>query len=181
MHAPYEERVKDLISRLTLYEKAQLFLIEVNYVRSLQELAFDAAKQEIVLLENNGSLPLTQTTVQKLAVVGPNANASMAMSSIYAGVPCEFTTLLQALSKYTSDLIYEPGCESVACEGRNIILLIQLDLDVFQFGFGFNFDGKMEETFFSMDSSSPPTKFQITGLASEEDRISKSHQISDSC
>ncbi|KAK3000194.1 hypothetical protein RJ639_023400 [Escallonia herrerae] len=29
---PYEERVKDLISRLTLHEKAQLVLDEVNYV-----------------------------------------------------------------------------------------------------------------------------------------------------
>ncbi|KAK2998633.1 hypothetical protein RJ639_023966 [Escallonia herrerae] len=86
-----------------------------------QQLAVDAAKQGIVLLENNGSLPLSQTIVNKLAVIGPNANASETMLSIYAGVPCRLTTPLQALYKYTSHLIYEPGCLSVACEDQNMI------------------------------------------------------------
>ncbi|KAK2998632.1 hypothetical protein RJ639_023965 [Escallonia herrerae] len=64
-----------------------------------QQLAVDAAKQGIVLLENNGSLPLSQTIVHKLAVIGPNANASETMLIIYAGVPCRLPHLCKHFTK----------------------------------------------------------------------------------
>ncbi|XP_027365901.1 probable beta-D-xylosidase 5 isoform X2 [Abrus precatorius] len=86
-----------------------------------QQLALDAAKQGIVLLENNGALPLSQTNIKKLAVIGPNANATTVMISNYAGIPCRYTSPLQGLQKYISSVTYAPGCSNVKCGDQNLI------------------------------------------------------------
>ncbi|XP_020221972.1 probable beta-D-xylosidase 5 [Cajanus cajan] len=86
-----------------------------------QQLALDAAKQGIVLLENNGALPLSQTNIKKLAVIGPNANATTVMISNYAGIPCRYTSPLQGLQKYVSSVNYAPGCSNVKCGNQSLI------------------------------------------------------------
>ncbi|KAG6761302.1 hypothetical protein POTOM_034515 [Populus tomentosa] len=63
-----------------------------------QKLALDAAKQGIVLLDNNGALPF-----------------------IYAGVPCKYLTPLQGLHKYISSVTYEAGCPFINCTGESLI------------------------------------------------------------
>ncbi|KAL2460328.1 putative beta-D-xylosidase 5 [Abeliophyllum distichum] len=78
-------------------------------------LAVEAAKQGIVLLENNGILPLSQNDTKNLAIIGPNANVTSTMISNYAGVPCRYTTPLQGLQNYVSSVTYEPGCPDVGC------------------------------------------------------------------
>lgn len=50
------------------------------------DLATDAARQGIVLLKNNETLPLSSSKFRTLAVVGPHANATDAMVGNYAGV-----------------------------------------------------------------------------------------------
>ncbi|PRQ22748.1 putative xylan 1,4-beta-xylosidase [Rosa chinensis] len=84
-------------------------------------LALDAAKQGIVLLDNNGALPLSPTTTKNLAIIGPNANATKVMISNYAGIPCSYTSPLQGLQKYVSTAKYEPGCSSVKCADESLI------------------------------------------------------------
>ena len=86
-----------------------------------QLLALDAAKQGIVLLHNNGFLPLSPNTTKTLAVIGPNANATDAMLSSYAGVPCQYTSPLQGLQKYVSAVSYEKGCANVSCSDDTLI------------------------------------------------------------
>lgn len=78
-------------------------------------LGVEAAKQGIVLLENNGILPLSKNDTKNLAVIGPNANVTSTMLSIYAGVPCQYTTPLQGLQNYVPSFRYEPGCSDVGC------------------------------------------------------------------
>lgn len=52
-----------------------------------QELAREAARQGIVLLKNNnGSLPLNPMSIESLAVIGPNANATTTMLGNYEGI-----------------------------------------------------------------------------------------------
>lgn len=80
-----------------------------------QHLSIEAAKQGIVLLDNKGILPLSKNTTKNLAIIGPNANATEAMISIYAGVPCQYTTPLAGLQKYVQNVSYEPGCGNVGC------------------------------------------------------------------
>ncbi|XP_027161060.1 probable beta-D-xylosidase 5 [Coffea eugenioides] len=87
-----------------------------------QNLGREVARQGIVLLENNGVLPLSQNITRKLALIGPNANATTTMISIYAGIPCRYTTLLQALEqKYGESLTFEPGCSDVECKNASQI------------------------------------------------------------
>ncbi|KAG6793093.1 hypothetical protein POTOM_002282 [Populus tomentosa] len=47
--------------------------------------------------------------------VGPNGNATMAMISIYAGIPSEYITPLQGLQKHISFVTYTIGCPFVNC------------------------------------------------------------------
>ncbi|KAE8661003.1 Beta-D-xylosidase 4 [Hibiscus syriacus] len=86
-----------------------------------QRLALDAAKQGIVLLDNHGVLPLSNTVTKNLAVIGPNANATTVMISNYAGIPCRYTSPLQGLQKYVSTVKYEAGCSDVKCSSETLI------------------------------------------------------------
>ncbi|CAH1429435.1 unnamed protein product [Lactuca virosa] len=80
-----------------------------------QDLARETARQGIVLLKNNlASLPLLPSDIKSLAVIGPNANATVAMIGNYAGIPCKYTTPLQGLSDSVKT-IYEEGCDHVMC------------------------------------------------------------------
>ncbi|XP_043712724.1 probable beta-D-xylosidase 5 [Telopea speciosissima] len=80
-----------------------------------QNLALEAATQGIVLLDNDGSLPLSPNKAKNLAVIGPNGNATQVMISNYAGIPCGYISPLQGLQKYVSSVTYEPGCADVKC------------------------------------------------------------------
>ncbi|KAE8669409.1 Beta-xylosidase/alpha-L-arabinofuranosidase 1 [Hibiscus syriacus] len=86
-----------------------------------QRLALDAAKQGIVLLDNNGDLPLSKAVTKSLAVIGPNANATTVMISNYAGIPCRYTSPLQGLQKYVSTATYQAGCSDVKCSKDTLI------------------------------------------------------------
>ncbi|KAL0547524.1 hypothetical protein IC582_017462 [Cucumis melo] len=83
-----------------------------------RQLAVDAARQGIVLLENRrNSLPLSTYHHRIVAVVGPNSNATLTMIGNYAGIACEYITPLQGISKYTRT-IHQQGCKGVACRSN---------------------------------------------------------------
>ncbi|XP_060667454.1 probable beta-D-xylosidase 2 isoform X2 [Ziziphus jujuba] len=85
-----------------------------------QELAFEAAKQGIVLLKNHGpSLPLSTRRYRSVAVIGPNSNVTVTMIGNYAGIACGYTTPLQGIARYAST-IHQPGCADVACTGDQL-------------------------------------------------------------
>ena len=54
------------------------------------ELALSAAHQGIVLLKNNGTLPLAASSIKNLAVIGPNG----ACTHTHSSMPNRMTTLL---------------------------------------------------------------------------------------
>ncbi|OWM79166.1 probable beta-D-xylosidase 5 [Punica granatum] len=86
-----------------------------------QLLAIEAAKQGIVLLKNNGALPLSKNTTKRLAVIGQNGNATSTMISNYAGVPCRYTSPLKGLQKYLATVTYEVGCADVKCADDSLV------------------------------------------------------------
>nr|AAS17751.2 beta xylosidase [Fragaria x ananassa] len=80
-----------------------------------QELALEASRQGIVLLQNNGhTLPLSTVRHRTVAVVGPNSDVTETMIGNYAGVACGYTTPLQGIGRYTKT-IHQQGCTNVAC------------------------------------------------------------------
>lgn len=80
-----------------------------------QELALEAARQSIVLLQNRaGSLPLNPTRHRTVAVIGPNSDATVTMIGNYAGIACGYTSPSQGISRYTKT-IHQEGCKGVSC------------------------------------------------------------------
>jgi beta-glucosidase len=49
------------------------------------KVALDLARQSIVLLKNNGTLPLDRTNLKQIAVIGPNANSRSMLEGNYHG------------------------------------------------------------------------------------------------
>ena len=72
-----------------------------------KQLALDMARKSIVLLKNNGVLPITNSS--KLIVMGPNANDSVMMWGNYSGYPTRTITALEGINKKSSTQ-YIPGC-----------------------------------------------------------------------
>lgn len=77
------------------------------------KLSQEAAEKSLVLLKNDGILPLKN--VKKIALIGPNANNFAILISNYNGNPIHPITPLKALRDKmgTSNLIYAPGCPIV--------------------------------------------------------------------
>ncbi|PRQ39365.1 putative glycosidase [Rosa chinensis] len=85
-----------------------------------QQLALEAARQGIVLLQNNRhSLPLSTVRHHTIAVIGPNSDVTVTMIGNYAGVACGYTTPLQGIGRYTKT-IHQQGCTDVACTGNQL-------------------------------------------------------------
>ncbi|KAF3456313.1 hypothetical protein FNV43_RR00963 [Rhamnella rubrinervis] len=83
-----------------------------------QQLALEAARQGIVLLQNRGrTLPLSTSIHRTVAVIGPNSDVTVTMIGNYAGVACGYTTPLQGIARY-SRTIHQKGCTDVACENN---------------------------------------------------------------
>lgn len=81
-----------------------------------KNLALEAARDGIVLLKNSANLlPLSQSKVTSLGVIGPNANSQWTLLGNYAGPPCDSVTPLQVLQEYVKDTRYVSGCDSTAC------------------------------------------------------------------
>ncbi|XWS14162.1 hypothetical protein CRYUN_Cryun36dG0100100 [Craigia yunnanensis] len=85
-----------------------------------KQLALEAARQGIVLLQNSGpSLPLSTSRHRTIAVIGPNSDVTVTMIGNYAGVACGYTSPLQGISRYART-IHQAGCSDVACRGNNL-------------------------------------------------------------
>lgn len=73
--------------------------------------ALKMARESIVLLKNDGILPLPPDA--GIALVGPNAADSAMMWGNYNGTPLRTVTLLDALRRRKGDLVFEKGCAPV--------------------------------------------------------------------
>ena len=76
---------------------------------SHHELSLKMAEESMVLLQNNGSLPLSPNL--KIALMGPNGNDSVMQWANYNGFPKKTTTLFDALKQRIPSLVYLEGCE----------------------------------------------------------------------
>ena len=77
-------------------------------------LALKAAEKSMVLLENDGTLPLDPQKVRTIAVVGPNADSVMALEGNYNGTSSRYVTFLGGLRDYAAKhgirVLYSLGC-----------------------------------------------------------------------
>jgi beta-glucosidase len=111
-------RVLDARFRLGLFdppEKCAYLKIpgSANDTAANSELALNAARRSIVLLKNNGVLPLQADRLKRIAVIGPNAASLNALLGNYYGEPSSYATVLDGLKKEAEgrfDVGYAKGC-----------------------------------------------------------------------
>ena len=67
------------------------------------EKSLEAARRSMVLLKNDGLLPLDKNKIKSIAVIGPNANSRDALVGNYIGTSSEYITALEGIKKYVGE------------------------------------------------------------------------------
>lgn len=78
-----------------------------------RKLAQAAAEESIVLLKNNGILPLERTEGNVIAVIGPNADSRKALEGNYHGTASGYVTALEGIQSLVGSsmrVLYAQGC-----------------------------------------------------------------------
>ena len=78
-----------------------------------QALALKVAEESIVLLKNDGVLPLDRSRLKRIAVIGPNADAAAMLEGNYSGHAARPVTILSGISKLAGpdiEVTYAEGC-----------------------------------------------------------------------
>jgi beta-glucosidase len=91
----------------------------VNQSPAHAALARRAAQESIVLLKNDGALPLDKSKLTSIAVIGPTADEIMSLLGNYYGTPAKPVTILQGIRDAvgpTTKVLYSRGADLV--EGR---------------------------------------------------------------
>jgi beta-glucosidase len=78
-----------------------------------EALALQVARESIVLLKNDGVLPLDRSKIKRIAVIGANADSVPVLLGNYNGTPSQPVTILAGI-KYAAgancEVAYEPAC-----------------------------------------------------------------------
>ena len=79
-----------------------------------QKVASRAAAESIVLLKNDGLLPLDKTKLKTIGVVGPNADSRIALQGNYHRTSSRFVTVLEGIEdkvEGSARVLYSEGCD----------------------------------------------------------------------
>lgn len=90
------------------YSKIKYSVVDSSKHRAL---AYKAAQESIVLLKNNGLLPLNREKIKTIAVIGPNADDLDVLLGNYCGTPSSPVTLLSGIKEKGVIVNYAKGCD----------------------------------------------------------------------
>lgn len=82
-----------------------------------------AARESMVLLKNNGILPLDKQKIKTIGVIGPNANSRAALIGNYHGTSSEYITILEGIKDFVKDevrVLYSEGCDMKKKKTENL-------------------------------------------------------------
>jgi beta-glucosidase len=130
-----EQQIDDAITR-TLTERFKLGLfdppqdvpwssikIDQNDTPEHQALALKVAEESIVLLKNDGLLPLDRSKIKRIAVIGSNADADRMLYGNYNGTASHPITILDGIKAVAGSNIqvtYAVGCPlAISNDGSN--------------------------------------------------------------
>jgi len=112
------ERVLTARFRLGLFDApeqvayAQIPFSE-NDTAAHHTLAMRASRESLVLLKNDGVLPLNRSKVRRIAVIGENANSVPTLLGNYNGTPSHPVTILDGIRSVAGpgvEVTWNPGC-----------------------------------------------------------------------
>ena len=108
-------KVMEIRLRLGLYETPKCLQVDHNLLDSPEHRALNlkAARESLVLLKNDGLLPL-KGKFSSIAVIGPNAMSIKALMGNYHGDASEYITVLDGIRRAAGDEVrirYGAGCE----------------------------------------------------------------------
>ena len=89
-----------LLGLFEISEYDNLSYADVETKEHLQY-AYEAAAKSIVLLKNDGILPLNKEKIKSIAVIGPNANSRSALIGNYHGTASRYWTVTEGLQNAT--------------------------------------------------------------------------------
>ena len=95
----------------TEYDKIDYTVVECE---DHLKVANKAALEGIVLLKNDGVLPLDKNKLKTIGVVGPNADSRVALMGNYHGTSSKFVTVLQGIQNAVGEntrVLYSEGCD----------------------------------------------------------------------
>lgn len=84
--------------------------------------ALQAARESLVLLKNDGTLPLRMDRIKRIAVIGPNADSVSMLVGNYNGNPSHPVSILQGIKDAVGDsavLEHSQGCPLALPKGQN--------------------------------------------------------------
>ena len=88
--------------------------IDQNDTSEHRQLALQIARQSVVLLKNNGILPLNRAKIKNLAVIGPNADSVSVLQGNYNGTASHPVTVLNGIRQLATNanikVTYAQGC-----------------------------------------------------------------------
>ena len=90
------------------YDKIPYDVVECNEHKALN---LKMAEESIVLLKNNGILPLDRSKYKTIAVIGPNSDRFSVLIGNYNGTPSRYTTPLRGIqNEFDGKVLFATGC-----------------------------------------------------------------------
>ena len=101
---------------LGMFDKTEFDEIPYEKVECKEHLAVAkrAARESVVLLKNDGLLPLNKDNIKTIGVVGPNANSRLSLIGNYHGTASRYITVLEGIQDKVGEdvrVLYSEGCD----------------------------------------------------------------------
>lgn len=101
---------------LGMFDKTEYDEIPYEKVECKEHLqvAKRAARESVVLLKNDGLLPLNKDNIKTIGVVGPNANSRLSLIGNYHGTASRYITVLEGIQDKVGDdvrVLYSEGSD----------------------------------------------------------------------
>ncbi len=135
------------------YDKIPYDVVECDEHRALNR---QMARESIVLLKNNGILPLSKD-VKTIAVIGPNSDDARVLKGNYNGTPSRYTTLLKGIQDgFDGRVLFAQGCHPYDGNSGNwsgtpvreaLIIAQKADVVIMCMGLNPSLEGEEGDTF----------------------------------